>query len=183
MTLSVLCPMPKFAEFTPTGAPLTGGLLYTAQPGTVAGPGQSFPKSTYNDSTGQAANPNPVVLDAAGRAAIWLIGSYSMRLTDANGVTIYTTDAVSGMGAIPLGATSQVFGDASLATYNAPILAASNPLSPSYYEIFKTDSSANPVRITPSSGTVQGLPSIDLTVQGESIRLAKSTVDNNWYRV
>lgn len=181
--LTVLCPMPRFAEFGPTGMPLSGGKLYTAQPTTVAGPGQSFPKSTYTDGTGQVANSNPVILDSAGRADVWLNGSYSMALYDEDDVLVYTTDTVSGIDPGSIGATNQIFGDASAATYNANILSADDSLAPAYYEIFKTDNSANPVMITPATGTVQGQPYIDLTVQGEGIRLTRSSVDNNWYRV
>ena len=182
MSLTVLCPMPEFQATDALGAPLAGGLLYTAQPGTVAGPGQSFPKSTYTDATGQTANPNPVVLDAGGRAPVWLTGGYAMLLTDANGLTQYSADSVAGVGATGSTATIQVFGDATLAAFNANIQAANSALAPSYYEIFKTDVTANPVRITPAGGTVQGQPYIDLTTQGDSIRLVCSPSDNNWYR-
>jgi len=182
MSLTVLCPMPRFAEFLPSGAPAAGGLLYTAQPTTTAGPGQSFPKSTYTDATGQIANSNPVILDAAGRASVWLNGSYSVALYDADGLLIYTIDMVSGIDTGSIGATLQIFGDAAAAIYNANILSADDPLAPAYYEIFKTDSSVNPVRITPATGTVQGQPYIDLDVQGVGIRLVRSAVDNNWYK-
>lgn len=182
MSLTVLSPVPKSRETDNAGRPLAGGLLYTAQPGTVAGPGQSFPKSTYTDASGQTANTNPVIYDASGRADVWLSGSYAMALYDADGVLIYSEDNVSGVGSGTSGSTTQIFGDATLAAYNANILAANDPTAPSYYEIFKTDNSANPVTITPATGTVQGQVSIDLTTQGDGIRLVKSPDDNNWYR-
>jgi hypothetical protein len=182
MSLTVLCPMPRFAEFSSTGMPLAGGKLYTAQPATVAGPGQSFPKSTYTDSTGQTANSNPVILDAAGRADVWLSGAYAVALYDEDDVLVYTADAVSGIDTGSVGATTQIFGDASVAIYNANILAADDPLAPAYYEIFKTDASANAVRVTPAAGTVRGQAYIDLDVQGVGVRLVRSESDNNWYR-
>ena len=181
MSQTVLCPMPRFAEFAPSGAPLAGGKLYTAQPTTVAGPGQSFPKSTYTSADGQTANANPVILDAAGRANVWLNGAYSLALYDEDDILIYSTDSVSGVDATQGGVT-QIFGDAAAATYNADILSADDSLAPNYYEIFKTDASANPVRITPATGTVQGQPYIDLDVQGVGIRLVRSATDNNWYK-
>ena len=182
MSLTVLCPMPRFAEFLSSGMPAAGALLYTAQPTTVAGPGQSFPKSTYTDATGQTPNSNPVILDAGGRADVWLSGSYAMALYDEDGVLIYTADMVAGIDTGSIGATLQIFGDAAAATFNANILSADDPLAPAYYEIFKTDSSANPVRITPATGTVQGQEYVDLDVQGVGTRLVRSVTDNNWYR-
>jgi hypothetical protein len=182
MSLTVLCPMPRFAEFLPTGAPLAGGKLYTAQPTTVAGPGQSFPKSTYTSADGQTANSNPVILDASGRADVWLSGSYSLALYDENDILIYTTDTVSGIDTGSTGSTIQIFGDAAAAIYNANILSADDSLAPAYYEIFKTDDSTNPVRITPATGTVQGDPYLDIDVKGAGIRLVRSPVDNTWYR-
>lgn len=182
MSQTVLCPMPRFAEFAPDGAPLAGGKLYTAQPTTVAGPGQSFPKSTYTDVTGQTPNANPVILDSAGRANVWLSGAYSMALYDADDILIYSTDTVSGSGATGSTDITQIFGDAGAATYNANILSADDPLAPAYYEIFKTDASVNAVRITPATGTVQGQEYIDLDVQGVGIRLVRSAADNNWYK-
>lgn len=69
-----LCPTPKQQFFGNTGLPLAGGYLYTA----VAG-APSVPKATYSDAIG-TPNTNPVVLDAYGRAAIWLDGYYYMEL-------------------------------------------------------------------------------------------------------
>jgi len=176
-----LSPVPKFREASTTGAPLAGGLLYTAQPGTVPGPGQSFPKSTYTDVTGQTANPNPAILGADGRADIWLNGSYAMALYDTNGLLIYTEDDVNSQQS-GAGATQQIVADATLAVYNANILAASDASAPQYYEIFKTDASANPVVITPASGTIQGQPTLSLTTQGEGVRLTANISTNDWMK-
>lgn len=74
MTVS-LCPMPKMQFFNNLGLPLNGGYLYTYEP--------SLPgvfKATYTDFTGLTTNTNPIVLDSAGRANIWLNGAYYMEL-------------------------------------------------------------------------------------------------------
>jgi hypothetical protein len=74
-------------------APLAGGLLYTWAAGTTT------PKATYSDATGLVANTNPVVLDAAGYANVWLgEGDYKLELRTAAGVTVWgPVDYVKGM--------------------------------------------------------------------------------------
>lgn len=181
-----LSPLPKFREMDDTGQPLVGGMLYTAQPGTVAGPGQSFPKPTYTDSTGATSNSNPVYLDASGRADVWLDGLYSMALYAADGTLVYSADNVGLSTSVMFSGAStvmQVFADASDAIYNAEILAANDDNAPMYYEIFKIDDSANAVSISPSSGTVAGLSELQLTTKGECAKLTKNANENNWYQV
>ena len=83
---------PHFAYFTDdNGEPLAGGKLYTYESGTTT------PKATYTDNTGGTPNANPVVLDAYGRATIFLDGSYKFVLKDADDNTISggTTDNVT----------------------------------------------------------------------------------------
>lgn len=60
------------------------GKVYFYQAGT------STPKNTY-DQDG-ATNANPVILDPAGRADIWINGSYKVVVKTADDVTISTTD-------------------------------------------------------------------------------------------
>lgn len=86
-------PCPKVQFFTDTGLPLSGGLVYTYMPGTTT------PKATYTDSTGVTANANPVVLDSAGRASIWLSGYYRIDVYTSAGVLVYSVDNVSSMSA------------------------------------------------------------------------------------
>lgn len=81
---------PKFYGFDPdTGKPLAGGKVYFYQSGT------NIPLDTYTDETGETANPNPVILNAAGFASIALKGTYKVVLKDANDVEIYTADPVN----------------------------------------------------------------------------------------
>jgi len=75
--------------FDNAGAPLAGGKVYFYEPGT------STAKDTYTDSTLGTANANPVVLDAYGRAPIWLSGSYKVVVKDSTDVTLYTEDNIN----------------------------------------------------------------------------------------
>lgn len=78
----------KFREFDQNGAPLAGGKLFTYMAGTTT------PLATYTDASGSVTNSNPVVLDATGRAAVWLQPGllYKFVLTDALDATQYTED-------------------------------------------------------------------------------------------
>jgi len=181
MPFLFLAPMFRLYETYATGAPLVGGKIYTAQPGTVAGPGQSFPKATYTDSTGTVPNANPVVLDGSGKCNLWLSGSYSIAVYDATGVLIESQDNVSGSGGSSGGTGSLAqFYDASLATVNVPILSASDAAAVQLPPIIKTDSSTNLVTITPATGTILGLPSYSLSNQNEWVVLTPQASSNDW---
>ncbi len=71
------------------GEPVPGGKLYTYLAGT------STPAPSYVDSFGVTPNTNPIILDADGRADIWLApGSYKIIFKDASDVVIWTKDNV-----------------------------------------------------------------------------------------
>lgn len=75
------------------GKPLSGGLVYTCVANMTC-PGN--PKATYTDSSGTTQNANPVVLDSAGYASIWVNpGVYKIVLTNSSGVQQWTQDNVS----------------------------------------------------------------------------------------
>ena len=79
-----------FAQFLDSnGDPVSGGKLYAYEAGTTT------PKDTFTDSTGGTPNANPVILDSAGRATVFIDGSYKFTLTDADDVVIKTTDNVT----------------------------------------------------------------------------------------
>ena len=81
---------PHFVQFfDDDGAPLSGGKLYTYSAGTVT------PKDTYTTAAGSIANANPVILDASGRATVFLNGSYKFRLEDSLGNLIEETDNIT----------------------------------------------------------------------------------------
>lgn len=83
--------------FTNSGSVLTGGKLYTYLAGTTT------PAATYTSAAGTTFNPNPIILDAAGRVPnsgeIWLGESvqYKFVLKDSTDVLIGTYDNVTGI--------------------------------------------------------------------------------------
>ena len=83
----------KFQAFDADGDPLSGGKLYTYEAGT------STPKTTYSDPALVSANANPVVLDSRGEADIYGSGTYKLILKTSAGVTIWTVDDYSVVGA------------------------------------------------------------------------------------
>ncbi len=91
MTASpLIIPVARF--FTVSGgAGLAGGKVYTYAAGT------STPKASYTDYSAGTPNTNPVILDSAGEADIWLDGNYKINVTDSNGVqqANYPVDNVS----------------------------------------------------------------------------------------
>lgn len=70
------------------GVSLSGGKLFSFQAGTLT------PLATFTDRGGGTPNANPVVLDSAGRADIWLSTNtaYKLRLEDAVGNVLDTID-------------------------------------------------------------------------------------------
>jgi len=84
--------------FTNSGAPLSGGLLYTYAAGTTT------PQATYTTAAGTTANSNPIVLNSAGRLdnEVWLTSTltYKFLLKDSGGVTIATYDDIPGIGSV-----------------------------------------------------------------------------------
>lgn len=109
--MSILTPMPVMQFFDDNGDPLAGGRLYTYEAGTTT------PLATYTDENGFTANPNPVVLDSAGRANIWLSTTdlYYWELEDADGNQIWTADNIG-----TVSGTADVSGPAS-STDNAVV--------------------------------------------------------------
>ena len=80
----------RYQGFDSAGVPLSGGLLYSYAAGTLT------PLATYTTQSGGVANANPVVLDSAGRAPVWLSSSsYRMILKTAAGVTVTDDDNIS----------------------------------------------------------------------------------------
>jgi hypothetical protein len=69
--------------------------LYTYAAGTTT------PLTTYFDSTGTAANTNPIILDTRGEANVWLDSSaYKFVLRTSNDTLIWTVDNISGVEAL-----------------------------------------------------------------------------------
>jgi hypothetical protein len=113
--MAILTPMPVMQFFDDNGDPLAGGKLYTYEAGTTT------PLATYTDEGGGTANTNPVILDAAGRANIWLATTdlYYWELEDADGNQIWTADNIGEVTGAP-GVAADVVGPAS-STDNAAV--------------------------------------------------------------
>jgi len=89
--MATLCPLLKFREVDANGNPLVGGKIYAYEAGSF-----TIAKDTYSDQEGTIPNTNPVILDSAGRAAIYLSGFYNFRVTDSLDNTIYDSVNVTG---------------------------------------------------------------------------------------
>ena len=80
---------PYCTFFDSNGDPLSGGKVYTYTAGTTT------PKNSYTTSSGLIANANPVILDSAGRADIYLIGSYRIDVYTATDALVESVDNIS----------------------------------------------------------------------------------------
>lgn len=88
--MASLAPWMKASFDDANGNPLAGGKLYTYLAGTTT------PQGTFTDETGNTPNTNPIILDSAGRADIWLgSGTYKFVLADSNDVVQWTVDNVT----------------------------------------------------------------------------------------
>lgn len=83
----IIQPHQTFVDLS--GNPCSGCKLYSYAAGTTT------PQATYVDSAGIFQNTNPIVLDAAGGANIWIGQSaYKFALLDTYGTTLWTVDNV-----------------------------------------------------------------------------------------
>lgn len=89
--MASLAPAPKFYQADSNGEPLASGKVYTYEANT------NTPLSTYSNQAG-TLNTNPVILDSAGRADIWLAPAtlYKFVVKDSADATIYTVDYIGG---------------------------------------------------------------------------------------
>jgi hypothetical protein len=110
MATGNVIPDPIFTGLDSDGNPLSGGLVYFYAAGTTT------PQDTYTSSALTSANANPVVLDSAGRATIFLASSsYKVILKTSAGVTVWSVDNVQAitLSATVIGENLPFFGDAS----------------------------------------------------------------------
>ena len=84
--------------FDNNGAPLIGGQISTCVAGQTCGVSPANPQASYTTAAGGTPNANPVVLDSAGRASIWLTPglSYKIEAYTSLGVLLWSQDAVPG---------------------------------------------------------------------------------------
>lgn len=98
--MAVIMTSPYQQFFDDNGNPLSGGKIYTYRAGT------SQLKNSFTDSTENIPAPNPIILDAAGRAVVWISGSYKFVITDADDNIIRTVDNVTSFNVLQDGANS-----------------------------------------------------------------------------
>lgn len=118
--MASLLPVPKARFFTASGVPLVGGKVYTYTAGTTT------PKNSYTDASGTVANSNPVVLDSAGEANIWLIGNYKIVLKNSADVEQWSIDNVSGDSEILIDWLTVTGTDTLIATPGAAVTSYTN---------------------------------------------------------
>lgn len=101
MSNAALMPAPMAQFFDSNGVPLAGGFIFTYAAGT------STPQAAYTDSTGNTPLSNPVVLDASGRASIWLSSAnYKIVAQNSSGVQQWSIDNVSAVSQAELQGTN-----------------------------------------------------------------------------
>jgi len=98
-----LMPFVQLREFNDSGMLLAGGKIYFYRAGTTT------PLATYADAQGTTANPNPVILDAAGSAKIFLLpAKYRVEIYDANDGLIHEIDEIGSASGATLGGTGSL---------------------------------------------------------------------------
>ena len=92
--MATIAPVLKFQFLDGNGNPLTAGKLYTYIAGTTT------PLTTYTTAAETTPNTNPIILDSAGRADIFLTAgsAYKFVLANAGNVTQYTVDNITSAG-------------------------------------------------------------------------------------
>lgn len=93
-----------------SGTPLAAGSV------TFYIPGTTIPKATYLDPDATINNTNPVILDAAGRAIIYGLGSYRQIVKDQNGNVVWDQLTSAGNGGTSWAGTSSGASNAQLLT-------------------------------------------------------------------
>ena len=91
MATGTVIPSPVFTGIDSNGDPFSGGKLHTYAAGTTTN------QATYSDVNLTSANANPVILDSAGRATIYIPAGASFKyvLKDSDDVTIWTADNIN----------------------------------------------------------------------------------------
>lgn len=108
MTLNLI-PFIQLREFDNNGKLLDGGKIYFYQAGT------NVPQDTFQNAQGTINNTNPVILDSAGSAKIFLLPSlYHVQIFDKNNVLIHDIDNVGTPGSSVSGSGTFIILD----TYN-----------------------------------------------------------------
>lgn len=177
--MASLIPVAKQQFTDNNGSPLAGGKVYTYFAGTTT------PKPTYTDSTEATQNPNPIILDSRGEAAIFLNGSYKVVLQDANGSLIYSIDNVMATSAVASSAAdaaaSATSAAASATSASASAASATNSANSATASANSATNSASSA--TASAGSATSSANSATASAGSAASAAASLVamTNKWY--
>lgn len=173
--MTIISPYAIQQFFDDNGDPLSGGKLYTYEAGTTT------PKGTYTDSSGSSANTNPIILDSAGRASIWLdTGTYKFILDDSSDVNIDEVDNITGAAANVFGSSVEsISTNTNITTSSQNVLyECTSSLTLSLLAVASagegfafgvTNTGAGSVTIDPDGAeTIDGLPTISVEA-GQSL--------------
>lgn len=121
---AVPAPSPEIQYLDANGAPLAGASLCTYAAGT------STPLATYTSSTAGTPNTNPIILDSAGRASVWVgprLYKFVLRTGDdgscTTGSIVWTQDNVADT-TLYFANFVKTAGTATIISYTAPVTGA-----------------------------------------------------------
>jgi hypothetical protein len=138
------------------GVPYDGGLVYMYVPATT-----TF-KDTWQDRDETILNPNPVVLDSAGRAIIFGQGQYRQILKDQFGVQIW----------------DQLVEFSGASAYDLPFFVSGKPSAGEIFPIWNAPRDLTlPVDLDGSQFSISTLPTATLTVTLKKNGVSIGTVE------
>ena len=151
--MAILTPMPRMQFFDANGNPLAGGKVLTFITLTAT------PKATFTDQTGTVPNTNPVILDAEGRADIWLATDELYRVRVDNAADVTQWGPVDGVGTIDISEGGLVPGENTV-----PVTAVAGQISITAPNLVPAGSLVKSVtmHITTGFGTTNGLTLLNL---------------------
>jgi hypothetical protein len=153
------------------GAPLVLGKVYSYEAGT------STPKATYADEDLTTPLANPVILDAEGRATIYIApGGYKFVVTDSEDVELYTIDNVYDVGSTLFATMGEAFTEGAKGEATDYVVLPADtlvtvdggtvylePAADRTFPLFIKNIGASPLIVTPDgSDTIDGLASYSM---------------------
>ena len=152
---NIATPMPQIrARFTSKlGIPLSGCKVYTYEPNS------NIPKTTWIDIDKTVENTNPILLDAAGEADIFLDGLYQIVVKDRFGFTVYDVEKT--------GYEQPIFNDSLLLTWSGRTQEAKNKENPSPLDFGAVGNSV--------ANDTQAFNDLEVEYQGQIIDLLGKT--------
>jgi len=125
VAVGTLAPSPKFVGVDDAGNPIAGGKIYSYYAGTTT------PAPTFSDADLDVShvNTNPIVLDSAGRATIFLQPgvSYKFILLNAADVQVWSQDNIAAVSPLQTGIDTLATAGEALAPGQVAYLAAGAP--------------------------------------------------------